>query len=62
MKIIQNSILELGYLKKKFKGFFYYLREIDIKLKKKEFLYMFENNFKLFLENSLSKKVFMKLI
>ena len=43
--------------KKKFKGFFYYLREIDIKLKKKRiFIYVWKNNFKLFLENSLSKK------
>ncbi len=43
--------------KKKFKGFFYYLNEIDNKLKKKRiFIYVWKNNLKLFLKNSLSKK------
>ena len=41
----------------KFKGFFYYLREIDNSLKKKRaFIYLWsEYNYKLFLENSISK-------
>lgn len=41
----------------KFKGFFYYLREIDNSLKKKRaFVYLWsEYNYKLFLENSISK-------
>ena len=43
--------------KKKFKGFFYYLKEIDLKLKNKRiFIYVWKNNFKLFLKNSISKK------
>jgi len=41
----------------KFKGFFYYLREIDNTLKnKRAFIYLWsEYNYKLFLENSISK-------
>ena len=43
--------------KKKFKGFFYYLKEIDLKLQNKRiFIYVWKNNFKLFLKNSISKK------
>lgn len=43
--------------KNKFKSFFYYLRNIDYKLKKNRiFVYVWKNNFKLFLKNSLSKK------
>ncbi len=44
--------------KNRFKGFFYYLREIDEKLKKNRvFLYLWNNkNYKFVLKNSLSKK------
>ena len=42
--------------KNKFKGFFYYLKEIDRKLKnRKIFIYVWKNNFKTFLNNSISK-------
>lgn len=44
--------------KEKFKGFFYYLREIDQALKtKRAFIYLWSNfTFNLFLKNSISKK------
>ncbi len=44
--------------KKKFKGFFYYLNQIDNEMiNKKVYLYLWSNfNFKLFLKNSKSKK------
>lgn len=41
----------------KFKGFFYYLKQIDCNLKNKNiFIYAWRDNFKLFLKNTLSKK------
>ncbi len=41
----------------KFKGVFYYLKEIDNELKNNRiFIYLWKNNFKTFLKNSLSKK------
>ena len=44
--------------KNKFKGFFYYLREIDKQLlSNRAFIYLFsDSTYKLFIENSLSKK------
>ncbi len=48
--------------KLKFKGFFYFLREIDNELRnKRAFVYLFSNyTYKLFLKNSLSQKGILK--